>query len=202
MKKILIVLILLLLVACGVSNKHLNGRDKQQTYFSQTDFTSHQLGPGDVLEITVFGEKNLSGLYQVGPAGNIIFPLVGEITVSDMDNIDLSAYISKKLAEGYIINPQVSVFVKEFRSKKVFVLGQVKKAGSFSMISGLNIVEVIALAGGFTNLADMGNVIVTRKDINGSELRFNIDISDIIKGNLDNFYLKSGDIVFVPERLF
>lgn len=202
MKKIYLIILLFLIASCTANSTHLKNKNILQQYSSQADIQSHQLGPGDVLEITVYGEKDLSGYYQVSPAGNIMFPLVGKINVSDMDNVALAKFVSEKLADGYIVNPQVSVFVKEFKSKKVFVLGQVKKAGSFSMVTGMNIVEAIALAGGFTDLADMGNIIVTRKDVSGKELRLNIDLSEIIKGHVDNLYLKSGDIIFVPERLF
>lgn len=161
-----------------------------------------EIGPGDILDIKVFGERSLSGKYQVGPQGNIVFPLIGKVMAMGHNIISLSEEIAEKLSEGYVNNPQVTLSIAEFVSNRIYVLGQVKKAGKFPMLDQMSVVEAITLAGGFTRYADTTRVIVTRKSRAGKENRYNIDIEKIVKGKQENFYLKTGDIVFVTERFF
>jgi polysaccharide export outer membrane protein len=171
----------------------------------ETDRESLQpgvIGPGDLLQITVYGEKELTGLHQVSPEGFIIFPFIGNITVKGMTNFSLAERIAERLREGFVNDPQVYVLVKEFNSRRVFVLGQVKNAGKFTIIHEMSIVEAISVAGGFTNFADINNVVVTRKDESGKELRFVLNMEEILAGKANNFYLLPGDIVFVQERFF
>ncbi len=160
------------------------------------------IGAGDLLQITVYGEKDLTNLYQVSPEGVILFPFIGEITAKGMSNFSLAERIAEKLKDGYVKNPQVHILVKEFNSRRLFVLGQVKNAGKFSIVHDMSIIEAIALAGGFTNLADIDNVVVTRRDETGKEVRYVLNVDAIVSGKTNNFYLLPGDIVFVRERFF
>ena len=166
------------------------------------DIALSYIGPGDKLKIMVYGEKQLSGLYQVSPEGAIMFPFAGRIDAQGYTSFSLSEKIAELLKEGYLKDPQVTVLVHEFVSKRIYVLGQVKKAGNFSMKEAMSIVEAISLAGGFTNFADISNVVVTRKLKNKKEKRFVVNIEEVVNGNKKNFYLKAGDIVFVRERFF
>lgn len=160
------------------------------------------IGAGDKIRIQVFNEKELSGVYQVSPEGYIMFPFIGEIKVDGMDNFALAVKIASKLKDGYLKEPNVAVVVEEFVSKRIFVLGQVSKAGSFPIRRQMSVIEAVSLAGGFTNLADLSNVVVTRKSEGSKEKRFVIDIKSIVNGAKENFYLEAGDIVFVRERFF
>ena len=160
------------------------------------------IGAGDKINIQVYNEKELSGIYQVSPEGYITFPFIGEIKVDGLNIFTLAMKISSKLKEGYLKEPNVTVMVEEFVSKRIFVLGQVKKAGSFPIRRRMSVIEAISLAGGFTNLADLSNVVVTRKGGDGKEKRYVVDIKSIVNGAKENFYLDAGDIVFVGERFF
>jgi len=160
------------------------------------------IGPGDLLQITVYGEKELTGLYQVSPEGFIAYPFVGDLSVMGMTNFSLAERIADRLRSGFIRDPQVSVFVKEFNSRRIFVLGQVKNAGKIAIVHELSVVEAIALAGGFTNMADINNVVVTRRDASGREVRFVVDIEAMLAGKVETFRLLPDDIVFVKERFF
>ncbi|HRZ78891.1 MAG TPA: polysaccharide biosynthesis/export family protein [bacterium] len=164
--------------------------------------TPYFIGPGDMLRIQVYGDKELTGLYQVSPEGLIMFPFAGEISVDGMTNLSLARQIAEKLKEGYLIDPQVTVLIEEFVSKRIFVLGQVKKAGNFPIRTTMSIIEAISHAGGFTDFADISNVVVTRKTDDGKETRHVIDIKAIVNGDRKNFYLSPGDIIFVRERFF
>ena len=160
------------------------------------------IGPGDMLKIQVYGEKELTGTYQVSPEGSIMLPFIGEVKVEGLNNFSLAAKIAEMLKDGYINDPQVTVLVEEFVSKRIFVLGQVKKAGSFPIRTRMSIIEAISLSGGFTDFADISNVVVTRKGKDEKEKRFVIDIKEIVNGTKENFYLNAGDIIFVRERFF
>ncbi|HNW81372.1 MAG TPA: polysaccharide biosynthesis/export family protein [bacterium] len=160
------------------------------------------IGPGDMLSIQVYGDKELTGLYQVSPEGLIMFPFAGEVSVEGMTNLSLARKIADKLRDGYIVDPQVTVLIQEFVSKRIFVLGQVKKAGNFPIRTTMSVIEAISHAGGFTDFADISNVVVTRRGSDGNETRFVLDIKAIVNGNKKNFYLSPGDIVFVRERFF
>ena len=157
-------------------------------------------GPGDVFELRVFGEEDLSGAYRVSDDGTIDFPLIGKTSVEGETGSSLSTLLSTKLAK-YLRQPSVSVFLKEYNSKKVFVLGQVKSPGTFPFEKGMSIIQAIAMAGGFERLADQNSCSVTRV-VNGKETRSQIAVKDIGEGQIANFQLQPGDIVFVPERLF
>lgn len=176
-----------------VSSSEQGGTNGETPYF---------IGPGDMLRIQVYGDKELTGLYQVSPEGLIMFPFAGEISVDGMTNLSLARQIAEKLKEGYIIDPQVTVLVEEFVSKRIFVLGQVKKAGNFPIRTTMSIIEAVSHAGGFTDFADISNVVVTRKTDDGKETRYVIDIKAIVNGDRKNFYLSPGDIIFVRERFF
>ncbi len=159
------------------------------------------LGPGDVFEVRVYGEPELSGIYRVGPQGDVVFPLCQSVAVGGLTATAAAEKLRGCLAAGYMRNPQVSVFIREFNSKKVFVFGEVQKPGTFVYEDGMSIVQAITLAGGFTRTASQNNTSVTRI-VDGQEVKIKVTVQDIALGKATNFTLQSGDIVFVPESLF
>lgn len=162
---------------------------------------SSSLGPGDVFEVRVFQEPDLSGIYRIASDGTIEFPLCGKLVVGGLHGSEVVEKLSVCLAAGYLKNPQVSVFVKEYNSKKVFVLGEVQKPGTFPYDDSMTVVQAITLAGGFSPHADRNNSSVARL-VDGREQRYKVPVVDIGLGRALNFPLQPGDIVFVPESLF
>lgn len=160
-----------------------------------------KLGDGDVVDIKVFGEPDLAGVYRVNATGQIDFPLIGAIGLVGRDPSAIGREIRDRLADGFLKNPQVTVFVREYNSQKVHVLGQVSKPGSFPYTPGLSIIQAITNAGGFTKLASSNRVGVTRV-VEGRERKFVIPVGDIRDGAAPNFELEPGDIVFIPEAIF
>ena len=158
------------------------------------------LGPGDVFEVRVYGEEDLSGTYRVASDGGINFPLVGKVEVANRTPTEVSDELTAGL-RNFIKQPSVSVFVKEFTSKKVYVFGQVQRPGTFSFEDGMNIIQAITLAGGFGTMADQNGAFVTRT-VNGKEERVEIKVKSIGEGKEANFRLQPGDIVYVPESIF
>jgi len=155
------------------------------------------LGPSDVFEVRVYGEEDLSGSYRVDVDGTIDFPLVGRLRVAGQVPSQVATLISDRLAKGYLKNPQVSVLVKEYNSKKITVLGQVREPGTFPYLVRMSIVEALSLAGGFTPLASSNDVIVRR----GAKT-FRVRVAAITEGKEPHFFLEPGDTVLVPERMF
>ncbi|MCM2333450.1 MAG: polysaccharide export protein [Anaeromyxobacteraceae bacterium] len=165
------------------------------------DLAAATLGPGDVFEARVFQEPELSGVYQVGPQGDIIFPLCKRVVVGGLTANGAAEKLRTCLADGFMRNPQVSVLVKEYNSKKVFVFGEVQKPGTFPFEDGMSIVQAITLAGGFNRNAAQNSTSVTRR-VNGQEVKVKVNVQDIALGKAPNVTLEPGDIVFVPESMF
>jgi polysaccharide export outer membrane protein len=159
------------------------------------------LGPGDVFEVRVYGEPELSGVYRVGPKGEIAFPLCRKVRVGGLTASEAAERIHACLADGFIRDAQVTLIVKEYNSKKVFVFGEVQKPGTFVYEDGMTIVQAVTLAGGFTKGASQNGTSVTRL-VDGAEVRVKVPVQDIALGKATNFLLRPGDIVFVPESIF
>lgn len=159
------------------------------------------LGPDDVFEVRVFQEEELSSLYRVSNKGTINFPLIGEVVVEGKTPSVIEKEISERLEKDYLKKAYVSIFVKEFNSKKIFVFGEVKKPGTFRYEDKMSIIQAITLAGGLTQTASKSNVSITRI-VQGIEKHVTIEVDKIWKGEEANFLLKPGDIIFVPETLF
>jgi polysaccharide export outer membrane protein len=156
------------------------------------------LAPGDVFEVRVYREPDLTGIFQVAPDGSIDYPLLGSLRVEGATSSQVATRIREGLAQGYIREPFVTVTVKEFQSRRVYILGQVEKAGTFRYEEGMSIIQLVTLAGGFNRAARRNDVVVTRTE-NGVETRIVVAVDDIAEGKARNFPLKPGDIVFVPE---
>lgn len=181
-------------VACG-------GRSRTPTEVASAPVAASSLGAGDVIEVRVYQEPELSGVYQVGPDGDVIFPLCKRVAVAGLSPNSAAEKVRACLSEGFMRDPQVSVLVKEYNSKKVFVFGEVQKPGTFVYENGMSIVQAVTIAGGFTKTASQNSTSVTRR-IKGQEVKMKVNVQDIALGKAPNFTLEPGDIVYVPESLF
>jgi protein involved in polysaccharide export with SLBB domain len=169
---------------------------------TRTTYTpASTLGPGDVFEVKVYDEKELSGVYRVSSAGTISFPLIGKVQVEGMTSSDAADRIQKQLGQKYLRNPQVSILIKEYNSKKVSVFGQVNKPGTFKFEDRMTVIQAVSMAGGFTKLAAKDDTNVTRI-ISGDEKKFPVPVESIAQGKAKNFLLEPGDIVYVPESIW
>ncbi|MEO1173999.1 MAG: polysaccharide biosynthesis/export family protein [Myxococcota bacterium] len=148
----------------------------------------------------MFAFPELSGTYRVDSEGGVSLPLAGRVEVAGLTPSAIASALEVKFAD-YLKTPQVTVFVTEFNSKKVYVLGQVKTPGTFVYEDGMTVVQAITLAGGFTPLAESNGIYVTRL-IAGKEKQIEVPVEDIGQGLARNFVLIPGDIVYVPESLF
>ena len=150
----------------------------------------YQLGSGDQIKVTVYGEEDLSGEFELDGSGTISMPLIGAVTLSNQVLTRAESLIVEKLADGYLINPRVSIEVLNYRP--FYILGEVDKPGSYPYVSGMTVLNAVALASGFTYRASESKIEVTRK-INGEEVKMRIDVTAAVL---------PGDIIRVPERFF
>lgn len=156
------------------------------------------LGSNDMLEVRVYQEPDLSGVYRVAPDGFVNFPLCGRVRVEGLTANAAADALTECLKAGFIRRPQVNAMVKEFNSKKVFVFGEVTKPGAFAYEEGMTIIHAVSLAGGFAKTAAKNGVTVTRA-VDGKETRVPVRVEDIVQGREKNVPLFPGDIIFVPE---
>ncbi len=162
---------------------------------------ANSLGVGDLVEVRVFQEADLSGTFRVSPEGTVDYPLCGKVKLAGMTSSQAADALTQCLAQGYLKRPQVTVLIREYNSKKVFVFGEVQKPGTFPYDDNMNIIQAVTLAGGFTKVAAKNNTNVTRL-VNGTEQKIRVPVEDIGVGREKNFQLQPGDIVFVPESFF
>lgn len=153
--------------------------------------SGYRLGAGDKVRVTVFGEDDLTGEYEIDGSGVVAFPLVGEVKASGGTARDLEEGIAKKLRQGYLKNPTVSVEVLSYRP--FFILGEVKRPGSYPYKNGLNVLNAVALAGGYTYRAKSNVWVITRSGDKNFQER------EVENGN---FTVRPGDTIVVPERFF
>ena len=157
------------------------------------------IGPDDVLAVNVWKENELSEELPVRPDGKISLPLIGDVQASGLTPVQLQESIRTRLSI-YLVNPTVTVIVKETRSHRFNVVGEVEKPGSFVLGQPLRVLDALALAGGFRDFAKTSGIYVLRLHANGSPQRFPFNYKQVISGrNLgQNIRLQPGDTVVVP----
>ncbi|MCB1693361.1 MAG: polysaccharide export protein [Pseudomonadales bacterium] len=148
----------------------------------------YSLGVGDRLRVIVFGEDNLSGEFEIGSQGSINLPLIGDVLAEGGTIDELEDRVEARLAEGYLINPRVSIEVMNYRP--FYILGEVNVPGSYTYVNGMTVLNAVAMAGGFTYRADEDDIQLSRP---GSETALEV--------RLDTPLLP-GDIIRVEERFF
>ncbi len=130
------------------------------------DTTAYRLASGDQLRIRVFDNEDISGEYNVDAAGNVNFPLVGQIKAGGMTVDAFAADLTRRLDAEYLVNPKISVEVLNFRP--IFVIGQVNSPGSFTYAPGMTVRQAVALAGGYTRRASTSSMTIIRQDGSGT----------------------------------
>jgi polysaccharide export outer membrane protein len=168
----------------------------------------YTIGARDVLSVTVFGQADLTGKYLVDLDGTFVFPLIGTVKAGGLSARQISAEIQKRLEEGFLQSPQVTVSVEDYRSRRVFVVGQVHQPGAYPLSGEMTLIEVLARAGSTTPDAAPEALIVHAKDASGPKLPNEASSVDVSRVNLNdlqrggstmNLALHDGDTVFIPR---
>ena len=199
-----------LLVAAFVSTV-LSVAAAGQAAGAQASGPTYTVGPADVLKILVFNEEQLSGSFRVEPDGAIVYAVLGRIPVAGRTEREIAALIEKELANGWLNKPQVAVQVEQFRSRTIFIAGEVRTPGKYPLQGDSTLLEVLALAGSITSNASNEVVVVRPKaptaramptlPDSGAEAEvLRVDLQDIEQGRISsNISLQDGDTVFVPR---
>ncbi len=164
---------------------------------------STTVGPEDVFEVNVYSEPTWPKEYRVQPDGSINFPFIERVDVSNKEPQEIALTIKARLAEKRILtNPQVSVVMKAYNSKRITVVGQVARPGTVPWAQGLKLVEAIAQSGGMTPVADSNHVILTRSVTATKTVTAIISVDAITDGAQGDIPLQAGDTIKVESKSF
>jgi len=165
--------------------------------------SEYVVGEGDLLRINVWKEPEISQSVTVRPDGNISLPLINEFRAAGLSPREIQELVTDKL-KSVLTNPQVTVTVAEVRSKMVYVTGEVGKPGAYSIVAPMNVLQLIARAGGLTQFANRKEIYILRpgsqENTASKETRLKFNYKEVVKGHNSeqNVVLQSGDTVVVP----
>jgi polysaccharide biosynthesis/export protein len=219
---------LILLAALFAQQGDLNQQVQSRSFKTQTSMMDYRLGPDDLIDINVFGVEKFNQSMRVSGSGQIAFPYIGKVPAAGLTAAELEAKLTKLLAENkLILDPQVSVFIKEYRSQPVYVLGAVQKPGQYMLTQPVKLIDAIALAGGLnldrvsddlfvqrqrktSETAFSGAVVTVTKDGETAPQSAQAENAETIQINLKellekgdprlNIPIQGGDMVNLPER--
>jgi polysaccharide export outer membrane protein len=158
---------------------------------------SYRIGPEDVLHVSVWENPELTIDVTVRPDGKISFPLIKEIQAADFTPMELSDVLSRNLKE-YIKDPRVTVIVTQTNSRKIFLIGNVLRPGSYLLRHDMTLLQALSLAGGFTTFASPRGMKLIRGARGKQESR-SINYYKMIEGTeVDDYMLKPGDTIVIP----
>ena len=168
---------------------------------AQGERSSGVIGRMDHVEIRVFREEELTTRGQLSGDGTISMPLIGPVRLEGLTTDQAAAAITRRLADGYLVKPEVSVSIEARIRKTVTILGQAQRPGVFELPAHrqLTLVEAIGMAGGVTRIANAKKI--TLKRLSGSSVE-TVNLSDITKGRGADIPLRDGDVITIPESLF
>ncbi|MBI5605159.1 MAG: polysaccharide biosynthesis/export family protein [Deltaproteobacteria bacterium] len=175
------------------------------------------LGPEDMIEITVWGHEDLKRMVPVSLEGTITFPMIGEVRAAGKSTQQLEKELARKLGDGYLKNPQLTVTVKDYKSQKVFVMGEVKNPGTYPITKENNLLFALSQAGGFTKDAGEEVVVIRPRDpvkqgkmmtleeaaADKKTTILRVNLKDALAGDRkDNVPIRDGDSIIVPKMPF
>ncbi|MCZ6768518.1 MAG: polysaccharide biosynthesis/export family protein [Acidobacteria bacterium] len=202
----------------GLGQQNRNWNEQiQQLSFLDRSASQYRLGAGDLIEVSIFGVEDFNYSLRIDSLGQINLPFIGSITAAGLTPTELGHELKSTLEGRLIRNPQVSVFVKEYRSQPVFVLGAVRQPGQYQMVYQLNLIDVIAMAGGLEIERAADYALVRRRGsgtdneginpsrTNGESAQLEvveIDLKELLEGEdfSLNIPIQGGDVIHIPER--
>jgi polysaccharide export outer membrane protein len=198
-----VLIIALAVVFMGIAVKAQTppqGKPQPQAQEARDVFVrAYRVGPGDLLELKVFQVDELSQTVRVSEDGSITLPLLGRIVVEGLTQEGVVQKLTGLLQAKYVKNPQVTIFIKEYKNQQVAVIGAVEKAGSYELVGRKNLLQIISMAGGFSDTA--GNeIFILREGPDGVTSSVAIDLKDLlVNGNQKlNIPIEPNDVINVP----
>lgn len=173
----------------------------QQQTASSNDY---QIREGDMVQVTVFNEPELSASGRVRNDGTIQCPLIGGMRIVGLTQNAAARLVEEAYRRDYLVNPEVNLYVSQFSTRRITILGQVQRPGSHELPAekNLTILQVLGLAGGTTRIANLKKVLVKRV-VEGREQIIKVDVHSMASGaRTMMFYVREDDVITVPESFF
>ncbi len=172
---------------------------------SVTAPSGYVLSANDQVAVEVFGEDDLRTNGRLNGEGNLSLPLLGSVHLAGLSLTQATARVTELYAKDYLVNPKVNVSLVSYAKRRFTVLGQVNRPGSFEMPEGspmgIDLLEAIAMAGGYTRIAAPERITVRRHGAKGDEV-LKVDAKRLARGSANNFKVIPGDTITVAESIF
>jgi polysaccharide export outer membrane protein len=214
-EKTLVVLVLLALLAMPVGAQDSDSQAKHKkdapvlaaaatptlatsSPVSATDDPDYEIGPGDMLNISVWREPDVSGTVPVRPDGRISLPLMGDVMAAGSTPVKLAATITEHLRH-YLTDPRVTVIVTAANSRRIYLIGEIMRPGAIPMLPNMTLLQALSTSGGFNQFANIKKMYVLRVD-GGKQTKIPINYKAAISGQApeQNLMLRPGDTIVVP----
>jgi polysaccharide export outer membrane protein len=165
---------------------------------SATDDPNYVIGPQDVLDISVWKEPELTRGVQVRPDGKISMPLLNDVQAAGRTPIQLALDITAGLKK-FVTDPQVTVIVSTINSQRVFILGEVTRAGAYPLLPNMTVLQALSSAGGLTIYANLKKIYLLRVE-DGKQVKHPFNYKDVLAGKAadQNIFVRAGDTIIVP----
>jgi polysaccharide export outer membrane protein len=166
--------------------------------------SNYRISPDDLIDVRVFQEPDLDSVIRISSDGTANFPLIGNVALGGKTIPEAVSVVQARYHDGYLVNPQVTLTLREYAKKRYTVLGQVQKPGSYTIEGSeqITLLQAIGIAGGYTRSADSGHVLVKRTEA-GKERLIRINARKMADGTAEGaFILQPGDVVTVEESIF
>src|SRR5277367_2109571 len=159
---------------------------------------NYVIGDQDVLDVSVWKEPEVSRVVPVRPDGKISLPLLNDVQAAGLTPTQLAAQITESLKK-FVTNPQVTVIVTAINSQRIYILGEVNRAGAYPLLPNMTVLQGLSSAGGFTLFANLKKIYMFRME-NGKQVKYPFNYKDVINGKApeENVVLKAGDTIVVP----
>lgn len=167
--------------------------------------SNYKLTPNDLLDFRVFQEGDLDAVIRISGDGTATFPLVGVVSIGGKTIGEAIDLLRARYMDGFLVSPQINLTVRTYAKQRFTILGQVQKPGAYDMQGNeeVSLLQAIGLAGGYTRIADPGNITVKRREANGMEKVIKFNAKRMARGGDDaSFAVKPGDVITVGESLF
>jgi polysaccharide export outer membrane protein len=180
------------------SSQKTDATSKTNSPVSTTTDAEYVIGPQDVVRIDVWKEPEISRIIPVRPDGKISLPLLNDIQASGLTALQLSKAIREGLTK-YLTSPEVTVTVTEINSRRVYLTGEVARAGAFPLLPNMTVLQALSSAGGFTQFAKLKNIYVLRNE-GGKQVKHPFNYKEVVKGKNqeEDILLQPGDVIVVP----
>ncbi len=163
-----------------------------------TNDPAYLIGAEDMLSISVWKEPEITRTVPVRPDGKISLPLINDIQAVGLTPLQLATRITEELKK-YLTEPQVTVIVTSINSRRIYIMGEVSRPGTFQLLPDMTILQALSGAGGFTQFANMKGIYLLRNE-NGKQVKYPFNYKEVVKGQRpeQNLVLKPGDTIIVP----